>query len=185
MSGNDDLKIVNTHPTMSGAAVLIPGNGQPNQNGIVFYTKEPGSAVADAAYEATPRMLITSAGDVGIGTIHPQSKFSVNGTITSTKVKVTQEGWADYVFDSSYCLAPLNQVEKFILANEHLPEVPSADEVKKEGLDVGENQALLLKKIEELTLYIIQQNKELTQQNREIIDLKQRMAGMEARQSKW
>lgn len=124
------------------------------------------------------------AGKVGIGTTNPQSELSVKGTITSKKVKVTLEGWADYVFDSSYQLAPLHQVEKFIQANKHLPEVPSAAEVKKEGLDLGDNQAVLLKKIEELTLYIIQQNKELSEQNKKIADLEQRMAGMEDKKGK-
>jgi hypothetical protein len=117
------------------------------------------------------------SGNVDIGSTAAQKVLNVNGSIKTRKVKVTQTEWADYVFDSSYQLAPLRQVEKFIQANKHLPEVPSAAEVKKEGLDLGENQAMLLKKIEELTLYIIQQSKE-------IIDLKQRMAGMEAKQTK-
>jgi hypothetical protein len=102
--------------------------------------------------------------NVGIGTINPQSKLAVNGDITAKKVKVTLLGWSDYVFDSSYQLAPLQQVEKYIQQNKHLPDVPSAATVKKEGIDLGDNQAVLLKKIEELTLYIIEQNKKLEAQ---------------------
>lgn len=106
-----------------------------------------------------------NGGNVGIGTtaFPADYKLAVNGTIGARKVKVTQETWSDYVFDSSYQLQPLHQVEKFIQENRHLPEVPSAAEVKKEGVDLGDNQALLLKKIEELTLYIIQQNKKIDQ----------------------
>jgi len=105
-------------------------------------------------------------GWVGIGTTSPQSELAVNGTITSKKVKVTLTGWSDYVFNDDYHLRPLNEVERYIQQNHHLPEVPSAEEVKKDGLDVGDNQATLLKKIEELTLYVIEQNKKLEEQYR-------------------
>lgn len=120
-------------------------------------------------------------GNVGIGTQNPQSKLAVNGTITAKKLKITQEGWADYVFDSSYRLQPLHQVEAYIQANKHLPDVPTSAEVKKEGIDVGDNQVLLLKKIEELTLYIIQQNKSIETQNREMEAMKKEMAELKAR----
>jgi hypothetical protein len=121
-------------------------------------------------------MSINESGNVGIGTSNPQSELAVKGTITSKKVKVTQDGWADYVFDSSYQLVPLYQVEKYIQANKHLPEVPSAAEVKKEGLDLGDNQAVLLRKIEELTLYIIEQNKQAETQKQQLETQQQNMA---------
>ena len=109
-----------------------------------------------------------NAGNVGIGVTQPQTKLAVNGDITAKKIKVTQTGWPDYVFDSSYLLLSLSQIETFIKENKHLPEVPSAAQVKKEGLDLGDNQAVLLKKIEELTLYIIQQNKQIEHQNKQL-----------------
>jgi hypothetical protein len=107
--------------------------------------------------------LNPDGGYVGIGTTNPTQKLSVDGTVLAKKVKVSQSAtdWPDYVFDSSYQLTPLYQVEKYIQQNKHLPEVPSAAEVKKDGIDLGDNQAVLLKKIEELTLYIIEQNKKL------------------------
>ncbi|MFL9485737.1 hypothetical protein ACI6Q2_23365 [Chitinophagaceae bacterium LWZ2-11] len=98
--------------------------------------------------------------NIGIGTTTPSEKLSVNGTVLSKKLKITQQNWPDYVFDSSYTLTPLTQVEQFIKDNKHLPDVPSAKEVTDKGLDVGDNQALLLKKIEELTLYMIEMKKE-------------------------
>jgi len=107
-------------------------------------------------------------GWVGIGTTSPQSELAVNGTITSKKVKVTLTGWSDYVFNDDYHLRPLNEVERYVQQNHHLPEVPSAEEVKKDGLDVGDNQATLLKKIEELTLYVIEQNKRLSEQEKKM-----------------
>jgi hypothetical protein len=100
-------------------------------------------------------------GDVAIGTTAAQKDLAVNGNIKTRKVKVTQTDWADYVFDSSYQLTPLHAVEKFIQQNKHLPEVPSAAAIKKDGIDLGDNQAVLLKKIEELTLYIIEQDKRI------------------------
>ncbi|GGH79770.1 hypothetical protein HNQ91_005009 [Filimonas zeae] len=100
-------------------------------------------------------------GNMYIGTTNNQKDLNVNGKIKTRKVTVTQTNWPDYVFDSSYQLKPLHQVEKFITANKHLPEVPSAATVAKEGIDLGDNQVVLLKKIEELTLYIIQQNKRI------------------------
>ena len=103
------------------------------------------------------------------------SDLNIDGNTKTRKIKVTQTDWPDYVFDTSYQLTPLPQVEKYIQTNKHLPEVPSVAEVKKEGLDLGDNQALLLKKIEELTLYILQQHKEFQSIKEEMKDLKSRV----------
>jgi len=110
------------------------------------------------------RMRILSNGKVLIkGTVVPDedADLAVNGNIFARKLKVTQGGWADYVFDSSYRLRPLKEVEAFIAENKHLPDVPSAKEVEKNGLNVGDQHAVLLRKVEELTLYIIEQQKEI------------------------
>ena len=72
-----------------------------------------------------------------------------------------QENWPDYVFKTGYELMPLHQVEKFVHTNQHLPGIPSASRVKDKGLSIGEMQHLLLQKIEELTLYIIEQDKKI------------------------
>ena len=88
-------------------------------------------------------------------------KLAVNGTINAKKIKVTQTGWADYVFDASYKLRSLNDLETYIKKNQHLPELPATSEVEKNGIDVGDNQAVLLKKIEELTLYLIKEHNEI------------------------
>jgi hypothetical protein len=111
-------------------------------------------------------------GKVGIGTTDPQSELAVKGFITAKKLIVTQNNWSDYVFENSYQLPTLKEVEEFIKANKHLPGILSAKEIEKNGLDVGENQANLLKKIEELTLYTIEMNKRLESQQSEIIELK-------------
>lgn len=112
-----------------------------------------------------------NSGNIGIGTSNPQAKLAVNGDIFSKKVKVTQTGWPDYVFEKDYKIPTLEEVEAFIKKNKHLPDVPSAATIEKEGLDLGSNQAVLLKKIEELTLYLIEQNKRIEAQERKINQL--------------
>ena len=105
--------------------------------------------------------FFSSSGKVGIGTTSPSEKLSVNGKIKTKEIIVTETGWSDYVFEDGYPLLSLEQVEQHIKANKHLPDIPSAQEVKEKGLSVGEMQTKLLQKIEELTLYIIQQQERI------------------------
>jgi hypothetical protein len=121
----------------------------------------------------TAEIRLLANGNVGIGTANPATKLAVNGTISSTKVKVTQTGWSDFVFLPGYRLPRLSDLEKFVNENKHLPDIPSADDVKKNGIDVGDMQAKLLQKIEELTLYLIDLNKKVEAQQQLITSQQQ------------
>lgn len=99
----------------------------------------------------------------------------MKGDIWAQRVKVIQSGWADFVFYPDYELPSLQEVERFIRINRHLPQIPSAQQVEKEGLDIGEMNKKLLQKIEELTLYIIEMKKESTAQRAELERVKKEM----------
>ena len=114
-------------------------------------------------------MMITDKGKVGIGTgITGNHKLAVEGSIGAREIKVEGSGWSDFVFAKEYKLPTLTQVEKHIKEKGHLQNIPSAAEVKKDGFFLGEMDAKLLQKIEELTLYTIQQEKQLKKQSKSI-----------------
>lgn len=103
----------------------------------------------------TEQVRVDVSGYMGLGTANPTERLTVNGNIKTKKIIVTQTGWADYVFKDDYKLKPLQEVASYIKENKRLPEVPSAKEAAEKGASLGDTQVLLLKKIEELTLYVI------------------------------
>ncbi len=107
-------------------------------------------------------LAVLNTGNVGIGTTNPGSyKLAVEGTLGARELVATTAPWADFVFKPSYQLRPLSQVECYIQANGHLPDVPTEEQVAKDGNNLAKTDALLLQKIEELTLYLLQQQKEI------------------------
>jgi hypothetical protein len=107
-------------------------------------------------------LTLSSIGNVGIGATNPGAKLDVNGKIRCEEVEVIADVPAsDFVFEPEYQLKSLSEVETFVKENKHLPEIPSAAEFKENGYKVGEMDDLLLRKIEQLTLYIIEQEKRI------------------------
>ncbi len=114
-------------------------------------------------------LTLTNAGQLGIGAPDPSKyssplyKLAVNGSAIFTQVVVKlYNNWPDYVFGDNYKLRSLNSLEQYINTNKHLPDMPSTEEMqKKDGEDLGEMNAKLLQKVEELTLYVIQLKKEI------------------------
>lgn len=130
--------------------------------------------IATSSSNYSDILTLKSTGNVGIGTTSPQYKLSVKGTIGCGEVKVEDvSSWPDFVFHPTYKLRTLGEVEQFIKANNHLPEIPTESEVKQNGIGLGEMNAKLLQKIEELTLYMIEQNNKMDQQQKQINELKE------------
>jgi hypothetical protein len=113
------------------------------------------------AYLSPDKLYIN--GNVGIGTTDPKGyKLAVNGSAIATSMTVKlYANWPDYVFKKDYQLRPLTEVKTYINQNQHLPEMPSEEQIIKEGLNLGEMNKLLTKKVEELTLYLIEKDKEM------------------------
>jgi hypothetical protein len=151
--------------------ILVQGTGNfdaNNEDAILYmgdqnnYIKARyGTGVILGAWGNANAMYITQNG-IGIGAAPPDNvyKLAVCGKIRATEIKV-EAPWCDFVFEDSYKLRPLKEVENFINENGHLPEIPSAAEVEKNGVDVGMMESRLLLKVEELTLYMIDLNKKV------------------------
>jgi hypothetical protein len=121
--------------------------------------------------------FLVMGNNVGIGTMSPDEKLTVKGKIHTQEVRVDMSGplVPDYVFAEDYKLKSLQEVEDYIKENKHLPEIPSAKEIEKNGLMLAEMNMNLLKKMEEMTLYMIEQNKKIDQQNERILSLEQKL----------
>ncbi len=120
-------------------------------------------------HQWTNLALQPNGGNVGIGITNPTEKLAVNGNIRSKEVKVEATNWPDYVFEEDYNVGTLKGLESYIKANKHLPEMPTANEVEANGIALGEMNKLLLKKVEELTLHLIEQNKSIITQNEKLL----------------
>ncbi len=174
------------------------GTIQPADTGYEWFNMTFTTAQSVGNYQLTHRKIsdgtwtnaltiLASNNNVGIGTTNPTHKLTVNGPIRAKEI-IVDTGWSDYVFRPQYRLRPLSEVAAYIRTHQHLPDIPSEAEVSEKGVSVGDMQAKLLAKIEELTLHMIEEhernerlelrNGRLEEQNRA---LSKRMASLESR----
>ena len=149
-----DIDLSNNWVTWGNKITTLSGSklGSTNAYPLYFITND------------IKRVTIDTLGNVGIGTENPQAKLAVDGTILAKGVKVNTNStyWPDYVFSSDYELMSLKELENYIAENKHLPGIISAEEVEAQSdVDLGEMNAKLLEKIEEMTLYIIDLQKQI------------------------
>ncbi|WP_437398687.1 hypothetical protein [Flagellimonas lutimaris] len=177
-SSNNNKVRFNSNDTPSIS--FIPNNG--NSHFHISHTLDNRLTISQGGYVgASILVTIVNNGDVGIGTSSPDSRLAVNGMVHAKEVKVDLTGWPDYVFTDNHDLPTLDEVERHIKEKGHLSNMPSAKEVEANGIQLGEMNKLLLEKIEELTLYILAQDKEiksLKANNQKIDELKKEMAAM-------
>lgn len=186
------LHITNNSAGGKHWAIFSTGNG--NAQGSGHFSIYDYSVFADRFFISggSTNPLIAS-GNIGIGTNAPKSKLSVNGNMhigsntaqgVHNDYKLSVEGkivaqslyitvangtnWADYVFADDYKLQSLYEIEKYYKANKHLSEIPTTAEITEKGIDVGEMNVLLLKKIEELTIHVVEQQKQIDALNAKI-----------------
>ncbi len=151
-----------TRLTISSGNIDRFSIGYDNAKGGLAFTRDINFTTGDHAF------FVKNDGNVGIGKTTPTAKLHVDGNIIAEEIKVENVTGADFVFDKDYNLMPLTEIEAYIKQNHHLPEVPSAAEMQANGIELGKMNMLLLQKIEELTLLMIEQQKQLENQNSKI-----------------
>jgi hypothetical protein len=156
-----NLGIIGSDAAISGQNVNNIGLSVFGANNLEFWT------------DGAKRLSVTGAGKVGIGTDTPSCELDVSGTIRAGEVLINTGG-ADFVFAPDYRLRPLAELEQFYKEHKHLPDIAPADSMLQNGVYMGELQMKLLQKIEELTLYVIEQQKQIE-------DLKQELKAIKAK----
>ncbi|MBV6645064.1 MAG: hypothetical protein KI790_06430 [Cyclobacteriaceae bacterium] len=188
-----------TRSTSEGAALgfVVPANTDGSnfwQQGRILVTPENTNNAnaagrmylqtryhGNGAWNWRKNLVLNSSGSVGIGTESTGThKLAVEGTIGAREIKVEASGWSDFVFEDNYELRTLEEVEEHITEKGHLPEIPSEAEVTENGINLGEMNAKLLQKIEELTLYMIDMNKQVQQLKTENQELKEEISTLKS-----
>lgn len=145
-----------------------------NPEGLKFAVYNNGAAYAKKLYIESNLTSLTESDVLFKVSNLSDIIFQVNNTglVQARKIMVNRATWSDYVFEKDYVLPSLTEIERYILQHKHLPDIPSEKEVIENGIDLGEMNNLLLKKIEEMTLYLIQQQKQIDELKKEISNLK-------------
>ncbi len=152
--------------SQSGNVSINAGNlARYFSNGMIFRNKSVTREILFQNSNNTNLMTIRPNGQVLIGTSEAVTgfKLAVRGKIRAEEIKVDVDAWGDFVFESEYKMKSISELEKFVRTNKHLPGIPTAAHLENNGLDLGEMQRLQMIKIEELTLYVIELQKQLNE----------------------
>ncbi|TRX48390.1 hypothetical protein FNH22_29170 [Fulvivirga sp. M361] len=193
-TGNNELiseiRLSNLHDNLAGhrASIKAVSDKSGSHGNVAFQFN---TSLWNGQQTEIQAMRISSNGNIGIGTTNPDMKLTVKGSIHAEEVKIDLNVPApDYVFKKGYNLRTLEELEEFIKKNNHLPEIPSAKDFEQNGVMQAEMDMGLLKKIEELTLYIIQQENKIKEQaekienlesmNKKLLELQTRLEKLES-----
>lgn len=173
--GTDQFNLIGTYSGWDPYGVYVAAYNAGNAGASGITTAAQHIYLGNPTWNSNYLSVNLMNGGVGIGTTNtndPNNRLFVETGIRTRKVTVDQATWPDYVFSPGYRLASLDSLEGYIAANHHLPELPSADSVAKNGVELGAGESALLKKVEELTLYVIELNKQNAQLQKEVDALK-------------
>ncbi len=176
--GNSPIYTDGTNISLGTSSIISPLHIANSNSALLSYSRtgvskiwylgaDGGGTYFGNATDGENPIYISNGGNIGIGTTAPAYKLDVIGTMRAKEIKVDLNG-ADFVFENNYQLMPLNELEQFVKEKKHLPEVTSAKEMEENGTDLGSLNSKLLQKVEELTLYVIEQNKQIKEQNEKI-----------------
>jgi len=176
-NGNTDAEIhINATANGDQSIIRFQDAGQSTWG---FLSNYPGTGTFSLYNYMTNNntMVFNSSNQVGIGTTSMGThKLAVEGSIGAREIKVEATGWSDFVFENDYKLRTLEEVEQHIKENGHLPEIPSEEEIIENGINLGEMDAKILQKVEELTLYVIDMNKRVNELETENEELKEEIS---------
>ncbi|CAH0277535.1 MULTISPECIES: hypothetical protein [unclassified Pedobacter] len=156
-NGNSALEMVNHNSVENSYGIRLMANIDNGGPGLQFQYAKSKSSYEALEYQTA--MFLDLNGQIGIGTLTPREKLSVNGNIRAKEIKVESANWPDYVFEEGYNLGTLKGLESYIKTNKHLPGMPTTKEIVNNGLELGEMVRLQQEKIEELTLHLIEKEK--------------------------
>lgn len=161
-NGNEELYdvYIKTPSANLGLTFLIRGN-----DFTPYFQKEtniPTQFTWSSIANPESFSFFNNAGNIGFGTLNPTEKLTVAGKIGAREIKVSTNAGADFVFEPDYKLSDLTELEKFVKTNKHLPEIPTAKEMIENGINLGELNIKLLQKVEELTLHLIEKDKQMS-----------------------
>lgn len=168
VKASGETSILNTNISPTAGAFIVK-----NSTNNLFRVNGNGSVNINYSGGSTDKIILVENSSQKL------LQLTNDGILRSRRIRVDAENWADFVFEPSYDLMPLTDVRTFVTSNKHLPGVPSEKEVVESGIDIAEMNKILIQKVEELTLYLLQQDEKTEEMKAEISELKAKIIQLE------